>query len=188
MRCFVAIELPDDALRRITALQRRHATLDRAVRWSRPEQMHLTLKFLGEVPDADVPRVCEAVATATAKHSPFPLAVRGCGCFPPGGSARILWVGIDEPTGALARLQTGCEQALADLGYPPEGRAFTAHVTVARVRDPRASREVRAAATAEAAFDAGEPSVREVVVFESRLAPAGAQYVAVARASLAAPQ
>jgi 2'-5' RNA ligase len=166
-------------------MQSRHAALDRAVRWTRPEQIHLTLKFLGEVPDPDVPAVCDAMVAVAGRFGPVEFAVRKAGCFPPGGSARIFWAGLDEPTGRLARLRDACEDAFTDMGYPREDRAFKPHLTVGRVKDPRSSRQVRNTAAAEAAFDAGRQTADEIVLFQSILAPQGATYVALSRASLA---
>jgi len=184
MRCFVAIELSDAIRRSLSAMQRRHAALDRVIRWTRPEQIHLTLKFLGEVRETDMPAVCETMAAMAARFAPIEFAVRRAGCFPPGGSARIFWAGLDEPTGRLGRLRDALEAAYADMGFPRENRAFKPHLTIGRVRDPRGSREIRAAVAAEAGFEGGRQTASEIVLFESILAPQGATYVALARASL----
>lgn len=187
MRCFVAIELSDEIRRQLGAIQRKHASLGRAVRWVKPEQIHLTLKFLGEIPEADVPGACEIVRAVAAGHAPVEFSVGGAGCFPPGGSARVLWVGLDEPTGALGRLRDAFEEAFEALGVARERRAFSPHLTLARVNDSRASAAVRDIARGEAGFSAGRQRAGEVVLFQSILAQSGATYVPLARAPLGSP-
>ncbi|MBN1489061.1 MAG: RNA 2',3'-cyclic phosphodiesterase [Phycisphaerae bacterium] len=184
MRCFVAIELSDGIQQRLSGLQQRQSSLDRAIRWALPEQIHLTLKFLGEVPDATVPALCATMADVASQHAPLTLAVRGAGCFPPSGAPRIFWAGIEESSGMLARLRDACEAAFETHGFAREKRKFMPHLTIGRVKDPRAAAKVRAAAGAEADFDAGEQAVREIILFESTLLPQGARYSAVARATL----
>jgi len=184
MRCFIAIELPEEVRNQLLTLQRRQAALDRGIRWTQPEQMHLTLKFLGEVPDAEVLRTGEAMAAVATKFSPITLAVRGVGCFPPGGAVRILWVGIDDPTGVLGRLRNACEEAFASLGFARERRGYTPHLTLGRVRDPGFSVQIREAVRKEAGFDAGRVRAEEVVLFQSILSPAGSTYIPLSRARL----
>jgi hypothetical protein len=94
MRCFLAIELPAAVRNRLAELQRRLSSLDRLVRWTQVDHIHLTVKFLGEVPDADVSKVCEAATRVAQDYPPFELQVRGTGCFPPRGPARIVWAGL----------------------------------------------------------------------------------------------
>lgn len=184
MRCFIAIELTDDIKKQLLALQRRHAALDRALRWTTPEQMHLTLKFLGEVPDADLSTTCEAITAVAAKYSPITFSVREVGCFPPGGAVRIFWVGIEEPTGTLGRLRNACEDAFAGLGFARERRSYTPHLTLARVKDPEGSLQIREATRKEAGFDAGRQRAEEIILFQSILSPQGSKYIPLARAPL----
>ncbi len=184
MRCFLAIELPDDVRNLVAALQEDLRAVARGVRWTRPEQIHLTLKFLGEVPDADIRAVCAAVAEAVGRCAPFDLEVGGTGCFPPGGPARIVWVGMASPPVALATCQQSCESRLAELGFKPEGRPYTPHLTIGRVNDPRDSARIRSVVQAHAGFHAGCLTVSEVTLFESILRPAGAEHHVIARAPL----
>ncbi len=184
MRCFIAVELSESIRRAIGALQQRHAGVGTGVRWVHPEQIHLTLKFLGEAPEGDVAAIAAAIGEVAAKASPFAFGVRSAGCFPPHGSAKVFWVGVDEPTGALARLAAGIDGACAGLGYAPEQRAYTPHLTVARVKDFRAGHGVRDACRAEAGFDAGTQAVREVVLFQSILGGDRPKYVPMARVPL----
>ncbi len=184
MRCFIAVELSEEIRRKLVELQRRCAPLDKTIRWVAPEQMHLTLKFLGEVPDGRITAVAEAMTAVAVKQSPITFAVRGVGCFPPGGAARIFWVGVEEPTGTLARLQASCEETFARLGFARERRSYTPHLTVGRVKDASYSLQIRETARKEANFDAGRQRAGEIVLFQSILSAEGSTYVPLARALL----
>ena len=184
MRCFVAIELPKEVRDGLAGLQERLHSLGRAVRWTRVEQIHLTLKFLGEVPDEKVPAVCDAATAVAARYEPFDLEVGKTGCFPPSGPARIVWAGIANAPPALIDCQEACEQAYAELGFKPEKRTYHPHLTVGRVRDTRDSRDIRAAVEGEAAFSAGSFVAQELVLFQSILRPTGATHIVIARAPL----
>ncbi|HOA72720.1 MAG TPA: RNA 2',3'-cyclic phosphodiesterase [Phycisphaerae bacterium] len=185
MRCFVAIELPDTVRNRLAELQTQLHGLDRTIRWTRPEQIHITIKFLGEVPDADVPQVCTSVTRTAARMPAIPLTVRGLGVFPPRGLTRIVWAGIDGPPAGLVACYGACEQALAELGFAPETRVFKPHLTLGRARDPRGARDVPRALEPFADFTAGSFTASQLVVFQSVLCRTGPTYTALARADLA---
>lgn len=185
MRCFLAIELPDAIRRELGKLQECLRSVDKAVRWVRPEQIHITLKFLGEVPDAKLPAVCDVPVRAAERFGPFDLEVRGTGCFPPSGSPRVLWAALADIPEALARCQHQCEQAYAELGYTPENRAFKPHLTLGRVREGSSSRGVREAVKEQEGFFGGRFTARELILFQSVLGPGGAKYVPIVRAALA---
>ncbi len=130
LRLFVAVDLPERAKEEIRALQEGLP----GVRWTPVEQLHLTLRFIGA---ADLPlfaRVRSALATVRCR--PFSLEVRGAGRFPPGGPPRVLWVGLAE-NDTLGLLYREVERALAGAGLEPEGRRFSPHITVARLKEPR---------------------------------------------------
>ena len=154
------------------------------MRWTRTEQIHLTLKFLGDVPDGDVPRICEAATTVAARYEPIELEVAGTGCFPPRGAARIVWVGVDGPPQPLVECQQACEQACAELGFRPENRKYHPHLTIGRVRDAAASPEIWTAVEREAVFSAGGFVADELVMFQSVLHPSGPIHTVIARARL----
>ena len=115
------------------------------VRWPDPANLHLTLKFLGEVPDGDVPGVCEAARRAATRSAPFSFALRGLGCFPPKGPARIVWAGVEPQGDGLLECQKAVEDEMAELGFRREGRAYSPHLTIGRVRQGHDTRELRAA-------------------------------------------
>ncbi len=185
MRCFLAIELPDAVRQRLAALQTQLRELDRAVRWTRPEQIHLTLKFLGDVPDPQIARVCEVVRTTLAARGCFELEVQGVGCFPPQGPPRIVWAGLAGPPAELVSMYESFEVAFGELGYPPEGRAFRPHLTLGRTRDRSPVHAVRPALHGLVSFSAGAFTVRQLVLFESVLGRGGATHTPLMRAELA---
>lgn len=184
MRCFVAIELPDFIRSRLADLQTRLQTLDRAVRWAPAEHIHLTLKFLGETPDPQVPEVCSVIQAVARTLPPIRLTVRGAGCFPPSGPARILWAGIQGPPEELAACHRACEQALAELGFAPENRAFRPHLTIGRSRDRAGARGIRHTIEQFCDAELGTFTASELVVFQSVLSQLGPTYTALTRAEL----
>ncbi|MHC4442304.1 MAG: RNA 2',3'-cyclic phosphodiesterase [Planctomycetota bacterium] len=185
MRCFLAIELPTEIRDRLRDLQDRLSVLGRAVRWTRVDNIHLTVKFLGEVPDDQVSAICETATEVAGRFERFEVTVAGTGCFPPGGAARIVWVGMPDPPPILLGCQRVCEDRYARLGFKKENRSFKPHLTVGRVKDFGASAQIRAAVEELKQFNAGSFIVEELVMFQSVLKPQGPVYTPLARASLA---
>ncbi len=184
MRCFVAIELPEEVKERLAELQAELGAPGGGVRWMKPEAMHLTVKFLGEVPDKHLPAVCDAVSMAADWCRPFELAVRSAGCFPARGGVRVVWAGVEEPTGVLADLHATCQEVMFELGFPVEGRAFSPHLTLGRSKDPRRAAPLRDLLPSVEGFDAGVVDVDELILFESRLKKEGAEHTPMHRAKL----
>ena len=181
IRAFIAIPLPDPVLDELAALQRRleKRILSRSVRWVRPEGIHLTLKFLGDTPTDKVPEIKRALA-AVARHAPVcTFSVGEVGCFPNPHRPRVVWVGVQEPTGRLATLQDAIEEVMAPLGYPPEGRGFTPHLTLGRM-GRRTSRNdaarVGEIVTETEVGTLGEVSADRFALIRSVLKPTGAEY------------
>jgi 2'-5' RNA ligase len=157
---------------------RLEAAMDRSVRgirWVAADQLHLTLKFLGEVPEPKVAGIVEALRRI--RRAPFDLSVEGTGVFPERGPARVLWAGC---VGDAAELAEEVERALGPLGFPREERPFAAHVTIGRVKHPRAAREVRL----DPAALFGRQRVASFSLMKSELRPAGPVYAEVAAFTL----
>jgi len=184
MRCFVAIELPEAVQRRLARLQQALGWAGSGVKWVRAEQIHLTLKFLGEVPDGQVPAVCEAVQAVAARHGSMTLAVSGVGCFPQRGAARVVWVGIMNPPEALIACQQELERALEELGFAAETRPFHPHLTLGRVKNVQTGYELRRRIESHGTFEAGTFPADELIVFESVLQRTGPVYTPLARCAL----
>lgn len=135
-RAFIAIELPPAAhaelARVIARLRTGH---ERSVKWVDPEIIHLTLKFLGNTPNEKASAITEAVRQATRTVAPFSLETTGLGAFPNAGAPRVIWAGVGGDLATLRTLQEQIDRALIPLGFAPEARDFSPHVTLGRVRD-----------------------------------------------------
>ena len=189
VRVFVAVELPDDVRTALARVQDslRDAPGVRAARWLATSGIHLTLKFLGEVSRSSLEPIYDVVLSACDGRRTFELRLAGLGCFPNVRRPRIVWVGVHEPTGQLAELQRAIEFRLAQLGHPVEGRRFSPHLTIARVRHGASKAQVRALGGTIANCGVGEVArmtVDAVSVMKSDLLPFGAVYTQLARASL----
>lgn len=184
MRCFIAIELPAHIREKLADLQTRLQDLDRCVRWTKPEQIHLTIKFLGEVPDSQVTDVCSRTIEIAKTLAPIELTVESVGCFPPRGPARVVWAGIGGPPQELIACHAAIEQACSNLGFPPEDRHFSPHLTVGRSRDPRGAREARSVIEHITDYHLGRFRADAVMVFQSILGRAGPTYNVLAHAPL----
>src|SRR6266404_4134733 len=131
-RLFVAIELPASVRERLKAhIERlRESVPDARASWIREENIHLTLKFLGDTAVSQVETLSQATRRAAGAAVPFELIVTGCGAFPPRGQPRVLWVGIEDVSGKLARLQQALEEDCANAGFAREPRPFHPHLTI----------------------------------------------------------
>jgi 2'-5' RNA ligase len=179
MRVFIAIDLPESIQ---AALGRQQATFRAAcpdARWTRPEGIHLTLKFLGEIPDDKVRQVTE-VLTSLAPFEPFSIEVKGFGFFPDARRPRVFWVGLEAPP-ALGELARRAEECMERLGFAREDRPFTPHLTLARFKVPRPQLALQALLERHRELTMGCYEVSEFFLYESRLSPHGAEYRKVAR-------
>ncbi len=171
MRVFVAVELPDavrNALHEGTNLLRQS---NPAVRWVPPDNMHITLKFLGEITENRTARVREAVTAAAVRHPPFQVALGSVGAFPNLNRPRVVWIGVREGAEPLAALAADADSALEAEGFMREKRPFRAHLTVGRCRKPAPLAGASSAVVPNDVF-----LVDRVVVMESHLQPRGARY------------
>lgn len=188
VRSFIAIHLPDDVRAELTSVEeklkaRRHPF----VKWVDPESMHLTLKFLGNVAVDSVPQIVDAMSRVAVAHSPFKLEVAGTGAFPNWQRPQVVWVGVGGELDRLNGLQTELESALSPLGYPPESRSFSAHLTLGRLRDRATPDERRRFGEFAQRVQLGTGPSFEVDVIrlmKSQLTPAGPIYSELATAQL----
>jgi len=142
VRCFIAIELPDEIKTGIKQLQAQlKSGRQTSVKWADPYSIHLTLKFLGSVAVDRIDPITAAMGEAVQGASPFQLEVKDLGVFPNLRRVQVVWVGVSGEVDKLARLQQHIESNLAGLGFAPEGRRFTPHLTLARVRDQASADE-----------------------------------------------
>jgi 2'-5' RNA ligase len=181
LRCFVAVEASPEVRGRAQALVRQLKAADADVKWIEPDHMHWTLKFLGAVPERDVPEVCYTVTAALRSQEAFEFHARQTGVFPHLGRPRTLWLGGGNGTSQMVALAGVVEDALAKVGYRPESRRFEPHLTIGRVRSGRNVPALADLVRQNEEYDAGVTIVDEVVVFASDLRPTGPVYDALCR-------
>ncbi len=183
-RIFVAVTLAP-ALRASVAGVR--ATLGDAagrLRWVPPENLHLTVRFLGEITEAQVRRVVEAARETAAPVAPFAITLAGVGAFPTARAPRIVWVGVTEGADRLSDLAGALETALRRRKFSAEARPLQPHLTVARARSGGRPPDLTTALAGAAAFVAGTQHVDALVVMESTLGPSGPSYREISRERL----
>lgn len=190
IRAFVAIELQDDILRALgnVASRLREGKGGVAGRWVKPEGIHLTLKFLGDVPTERLKAIQAALTQAGAACRPFQISVGGLGCFPNPQRPRVVWVAAHDDSGRLLLLQKGVEKNLLALGFAREERPFSPHLTLARIRREAQPADIEALGQAVASGPAellGAMSVSQVSLIRSDLRPSGASYTQLFAAPLA---
>ena len=189
IRAFIAIELPGAILAELDDVEARlKPQMPRdTVRWVKADSVHLTLKFLGQVPSDQLDLIMSSLRSAVAAHASFTLEVAGAGCFPSVHRPRVVWVGVHENDHRLHALQRAVENAIAPLGYPTEIRDFTPHLTLGRVaRDVRQVDQKKIGDVVEAAGvgSLGKWEVRQVALIKSDLKPNGAEYTVLTHAPL----
>jgi 2'-5' RNA ligase len=177
VRTFVAVEMSPAVIRRAQDLIQRLQVDDVKVKWVDPANMHVTLKFLGDVPESEVSKICEAVARAAAAEQPFEVSLAGAGAFPDLRCPRTVWIGVDQGSEALCRLQASVDSSLKKLGFPKERRGFHPHLTIGRVRQVGpAARALGDRIREQEQFAAGQARIERAVVFASYLDRGGPTY------------
>jgi 2'-5' RNA ligase len=168
-RLFVALDLPDDVKRSLEPLAKGLGD----VRWSTPDQQHLTLRFLGEVDNGTTHDVVDALATVPAL--PFELRLKGLGHFPPRGEPQVLWVGVDR-SAELKSLKRRIDRALAAVGMRPESRKFAPHVTIARIRAPLSPTRLGTYLMRHSLYRSAAFPISSFHLYSSWLRPDGAEH------------
>ncbi len=182
IRAFIAVNLTVRVVEAITRVQEILKQAGGDVRWVRPEGFHLTLKFLGDIPNHKPPLVLAALQEALRGHPPLLVRAQGLGAFPTLKRPRVLWVGLGGE--GLEELRERVEQAMIPLDFPPEDRQFTPHLTLGRVRSLRGWEKVLAALKERQAEGFGESRIEEVVLYKSDLRPEGALYTPLGKVTL----
>ncbi len=183
LRTFIAIVLPAEVREALNRYEHQlGAPETRYVKWVNPDGIHLTLKFLGNVEEARLPGLAEALSRAVTGISGFSLQTGVLGAFPSVRNPRVVWLGLDGDLDALQSLFQAVEEALSALGFPREGRPFAPHLTLGRVRETarRGDREELARTLADLSVESQfSIMVEEIHVMKSELAPAGARYTSL---------
>ncbi|HEX5890590.1 MAG TPA: RNA 2',3'-cyclic phosphodiesterase, partial [Pyrinomonadaceae bacterium] len=174
---FCAFELPQTLRRAINdhAQRVREAVPEAAASWSRPENVHLTVKFFGNVDQAKVPIISASAARAAKESSAIEIEVGKTGVFPRPSRPQVLWIGVNDSSGALAKLQQRLEDEFASEGFPKENRPFRPHLTIARIRRPQNANQL---AQIHLGLPFTDVAVRfdELILFRSELSSKGSKY------------
>jgi len=184
MRLFIAIEIPDEIKKEMVKVQEQLRKTNVDASWTRAEGMHLTLKFLGEVPETKIAEIVGGLQKAAEGIGQFRLEVKGVGTFPSPRNARVVWIGLSGDIGKLTKLQEAVENAMVGIGLAHDERKFTAHLTLGRIKHIR-SRDQWLALLAEikdrslTGFD-----VTAVSLMQSELKPSGAVYTEMGKVEL----
>lgn len=184
IRAFVAIELEEPLREALSELQNQMREGLRRIaphvhlQWVRPESIHLTLKFLGNIENGQVEPVSRALTSAVEGQPKFSIELKELGVFPDIRAPRVLWLGFSEPMEALIRLAGSVEDALTPLGFPPEGKPFRPHLTLARIKDrPReVGKALVGSGLLRRSLRLGMLNVCEVSLMKSELKPSGSVY------------
>jgi len=181
IRTFIAIDLPDTVKSFLKETAHELKGFGAHVRWVRPESIHLTLKFLGNVNRDLVPTLEAELNSILSRERSFPLSMSGLGAFPGLKRPRVIWAGLDDPGRRLTPLVAGIDDRLEPLGFKKEKRPFRPHLTLGRVKSPRGVGELVAAV--RRMMDVSGPSftAEKAFLFQSVLKPSGAEYTPLAR-------
>jgi 2'-5' RNA ligase len=184
IRAFIAITPPADVIRHLRELQDRLQADGVQARWVRPERIHLTLRFLGDIDSAQIGAISAAMAAVASQSPPFDLATSCLGGFPNRRKPRVIWVGIHDPASHLQTVAQGLEDRLAPLIGQRERRPFTGHLTLARAKGRRPIDLAPLAGAEDQHMARVAFRVRALMLYESRLGPGGAVYRCLREAGL----
>lgn len=175
IRSFISLEFSEKIKQAVCQLQERLITSGGDVKWVKMAGLHLTLKFLGQIPVTKLPAITGALEPIVARSCPLRVKIRGVGVFPDMKTPRIIWLGVEggEP---LKRLQADVEAAINGLSFEPETRSFKPHLTIGRVRSGKRRQMLIQSLGKEAAWEAGDYEFPELFIMKSDLQPSGAVY------------
>ena len=186
IRTFIAVEIAESVRERLVALQNELRRSAQEVKWVEPENLHPTLKFLGDVDEQDLYTVCKTAEQAVADCSPFEMNVAGVGAFPHTRRPRVIWAGVGQGASELTKIHESLERLFREQGYPREDRPFTPHLTLGRMRQPKPTLQLAAALDKLVNWEGGSTHVREILIMSSQLSPKGPTYTVMGRGKFAA--
>ena len=178
-RAFIAIDLPESIKSFLSEAQEALKLHRFRVKWVRPQNIHLTLKFLGDTATADTDKIVEAMTLAARGCPIVSLTAKGIGVFPNVRRPRVIWAGLNGQLETLVNLQQTLDAHLADLGFARDTRAFKSHLTLGRVKGKIASDRMKAAIDKLKEFESEPFEANRVILFKSDLRPSGAVYTKV---------
>lgn len=184
LRTFIALPLPASVRDHIRTLQDGLRTKGFRMRWAKPENIHLTLKFLGNVAPGDIDGIAGAMAETVRFTPAIHLGAKGLGVFPGINRPRVLWVGLKGETGSLIEIQKRLDEHLEAVGFPRDTRAFKGHLTIARVKGRLNSKALAEAMAAFGEVESAPFTAEEMILYRSELKPDGAVYTRIESVSL----
>jgi 2'-5' RNA ligase len=183
IRTFIALELPPSLISLLAKVQENIQTMGLRAKWVRPDNIHLTLKFLGNINPADIEKIGRAMVDAVSEFETFNLVAAGIGVFPGVNRPRVIWVGLKGQVQLLFAMQRRLEDNLAVLGYKKEKRPFKGHLTLGRFRQNVNRETIRRVLQEFGNLASEEFTVRRVIFYKSDLKPTGAVYSELQQAS-----
>jgi RNA 2',3'-cyclic 3'-phosphodiesterase len=188
-RVFCAVELPREVREKLEdhTVRLRRQVPDVAASWSRVENIHLTLKFFGNVAVDRIATISAAASQTVKGFSAFEIEVGGTGVFPRTSRAQVLWIGVSDPSGKLSALQSKLEDQCVAAGFPKEDRAYRPHLTIARIRKPDGARRL-AETHLNLPFKSIPLTVTELILFRSELSSKGSKYTSISKHHLPDPR
>jgi RNA 2',3'-cyclic 3'-phosphodiesterase len=174
IRAFLAIRPAADVIQKLVEVQSELAEAGADVRWVNGDSMHLTLQFLGNVREAEMPEIERGLRETLAPLAPFAIECRGLGVFPSQKRPRVVWVGLHGD--GIGRLADAIETVLSPLGFPPEERTFTPHITIGRARSARGTENLVRLLKANFDRSFGSSTIDRATLYRSQLRPDGAVY------------
>ncbi len=184
IRAFIAFELPPVIISLLQKVQQELKLLKLRARWVRPENIHLTLKFLGDLDPDDIDKIGAAMTGAAIDFSPITMSVRGIGVFPGIKRPRVIWLALGGDIRSLLALQGRLEEKLAGVGFPKDKRSFKAHLTLGRIKQSANPAVIRQMISEYASLSSDEFTCNQVILFKSDLKPLGAVHSKLKQANL----
>jgi 2'-5' RNA ligase len=183
IRTFIAIEIPGDIISKLGDLQLGLKKYGFKIRWVQSENIHLTLKFLGDVEETNFDEIAEALSKTADGYTEMSLKAKGIGVFPSIKRPRVLWVGLTGQLESLVKLQNTLDKNLKTLGFPEEKRPFKGHLTIGRIKGKINTKKFGDALLTFRGFETETFAVGRIILYKSELKPAGAVYTKLADAS-----
>ncbi|MEE4312057.1 MAG: RNA 2',3'-cyclic phosphodiesterase [candidate division KSB1 bacterium] len=184
IRTFIAIEIPPHIKKEISEFQRHLMVRDTRISWPKPDNIHITLKFVGDVETNAITAITEAVEKGVEQIPPFNVKIVGVGTFPSGRKPRILWIGAKSENSLMVKCADNIDQKLEELGYEKETRPFRAHLTLGRVKSQFKIDEVLDRLNESRDFECDDFLASEIIVVQSTLHASGAIYTPLKRIRL----
>lgn len=183
IRTFIAIEIPENIISKIRELQDGIKGYGFKIRWARAENIHLTLKFLGDVEAVKIGEIAEALSKTVEGFTPISLKAKGIGVFPSIKRPRVLWVGLTGEIESLVTIQKKLDENLNLLDFPREKRLFKGHLTIGRIKDKIDAKRFGDALLTWRNFESETFTAGQIALYKSELKPSGAVYTELARAT-----